>query len=1000
MNPLVTSTVHASQPPALRTIPSLQDLCGAEFFKQDGNFEPTNPNFYSVFAKINAGSREQQLAFLRLSEKPTVEIATLPFFDEACDEYVKLISEALEVVLVSGNKEEIRNVHCSLLTCWQNKELSELTRQQAHAFLLQFLESMECYEIAALPFPCGDFGEYANFIVNALNEVLKNAKTKDLQNRDIDPKDGMRKIRLALLKSCQNNELPKATRELSKEFLARFSRVAFPITYVREIPIADIDNIDQYLVNYLKRSLLCILQSYHSTKSPFEVKKESQLEEVRAIYSYLKSNVEQIDDQLLDDAIEYFMNYEAEPFGREFGATKLIFQMLIDLIDTPSFISKEAQSLLTLISSCKTYNYSLYLTTDVLDCLVNTASSGTRPKTAYWLGKMYQQHCSGKTNFCTLNGKHYWSDNESINKSDVKAVQYFSLAAIQGHAAAVDALKDLAKQSHCRKALAMLSDIVDMGQIAGLNDKKLAIQLIENVFQLKVWENAGIRLFHVEEIFTKGKLFLSQLCEGRRSDGVEILELLSELDHHPLAMEAKQILTNWLNDHKDQMICLIQQSGIKASKIYMDDEEFEKRKHKCSVQINSVLQQVQTCKSRGETEAARQLIHQLIDAVIYMEISEASWPMKALCSHFYQLLTDSPAMDDTYKYELTIRQLISQRKIFIAERDIFEISEEEISITERDPLEIIPNESEVLACLISAADIKGRPNAAYQLGKALSPARSWPDVVDKNSANDTKKSIGYFQKALNEGCVLLTKELDHLYGKVQLAAKLGDNSMTLHDNRSVFRYNDHTHLEEALKFYQSAGIAGHHEANFKYLTLSISERKQVSEAQFELGKLYLTGANTPFPKQDFAEAQKLLESAAKSGYVKAAVLVAQHYWSHTPHQPKFKSADFIPKDSRKIALEFLDMAVKIGFEDGEAQIVENKIPDYLNEIVKQLDPTAIEMVFSLSDQYRNSFFKTEDDVKLANILLTIAEQELAQELAIKLQRKMDDLEKQEKAALF
>ena len=70
----------------------------------------------------------------------------------------------------------------------------------------------------------------------------------------------------------------------------------------------------------------------------------------------------------------------------------------------------------------------------------------------------------------------------------------------------------------------------------------------------------------------------------------------------------------------------------------------------------------------------------------------------------------------------------------------------------------------------------------------------------------------------------------------------------------------------------------------------------------------------------------------------------------------------------------------------------------------------MKMIFSLSEDYENSLFKTEYNVNLANVLFKIAldakypaalnklrvqEKELARELALKLQHKMEDLKKQE-----
>lgn len=63
-------------------------------------------------------------------------------------------------------------------------------------------------------------------------------------------------------------------------------------------------------------------------------------------------------------------------------------------------------------------------------------------------------------------------------------------------------------------------------------------------------------------------------------------------------------------------------------------------------------------------------------------------------------------------------------------------------------------------------------------------------------------------------------------------------------------------------------------------------------------------------------------------------------------------------------------------KENKEKTYENEIPVYLKEIVEQLDPAAVEIIFFLSEQYRKqyekSLFKNEDDLKLADDLLNFS----------------------------
>lgn len=477
---------------------------------------------------------------------------------------------------------------------------------------------------------------------------------------------------------------------------------------------------------------------------------------------------------------------------------------------------------------------------------------------------------------------------------------------------------------------------------------------------------------------------------GVHFQGMLILEALSELDH-PFAENAKSILTKWLGESNNRIQIIIQ-CAMEFNRAVSDDgienDPYTSKstiKKTVAKQVAILTKDIQTYANYKNSEEF--LVVQLIEVALAFEflgIYYSEWrELNQFCSDFYRLLLDSSAIDDSYKADIEAHKNLSDNNMTMTK---LEIKREIIAINDHSRHIFFPYKLELP-----------------------------PIIFDVNEAKHIQKSIKFFQKVIHHGCLLLKTELSDLESIVKNTFKKAGNCAR---EARQFWGNDQEKVSEAIHLYECAENAGHPEAKVERLTLLVNERSDKA-AQFERAKFYLHrltkhsavlifNSSEKDKEEMLLLAKEELETAANNGFVEAATLLAQHYSTFTLHQPKFKPSNPF-KDANVQAIEFLDMAVRSGFEEGQAQIAQNKIPDYLQEIVKQLGPSAMRMIFSLSEDYENSFFKTEYNVNLANVLFKIAldakypaalnklrmqEEELARELAMKLQKKMEDLEKQ------
>jgi len=428
---------------------------------------------------------------------------------------------------------------------------------------------------------------------------------------------------------------------------------------------------------------------------------------------------------------------------------------------------------------------------------------------------------------------------------------------------------------------------------------------------------------------------LDTLFDNPVFKGVLILEMLSKLGH-PLAVKAKSILTTWLSDPIHRIWLIIQyitdDQRHYANEIY-SSKEIRKL---AEIQINIFLQNIETCKDQGDEVAVEKMVNQLIDITLALEYFKDVNPYmphlrEMICSLFYQPLLDCSAIDDVYK------DAIRTHKKRIQNPD-------------------------------------SRSMLFHHKWYSCLPIRTI------NDAEHIQKTIQFFKKLSKAGCWFLD---DNNYGLKELAYCTIKEAQRIQGSGST---------EEVMHLYECAEIAGLPKAKEERLKFLVS-LKEDTTLQFELGKLYLDRATKLFLKQKkyiarggkilleeqnlqlqkaIWRAQELLENLANKGLVEAAILVAQHYSTFTPHQPKFQPTFFSLKKSDDKAMEFMDIALRSGFENAKDMIYAGEIPTYLEEIVEQIDSTALEIIFNLCKQYEDKWFDT-DAHKLAKVLLKIVE---------------------------
>lgn len=228
----------------------------------------------------------------------------------------------------------------------------------------------------------GDAGDAS--IVNALEEILKCGNKADTGQAFF-----------ALLKSCQNKDLPESTRQDAKLLLLKFSEKLKRIEGKAREQIGDVDADIDHLIAESLRDLLMLriepiqerieiarvkldFQNYCANALIGEAEFEScsvtsdELSHTQPIYSYLKSNVDHFEDQLLDKIFPLIEVGKAD-------VAKITCQIMFKLGRNGDVLP------LTWKISSRDRN----LTSDLLSYFTKIVCTNKLPKTAYSLGKMY-----------------------------------------------------------------------------------------------------------------------------------------------------------------------------------------------------------------------------------------------------------------------------------------------------------------------------------------------------------------------------------------------------------------------------------------------------------------------------------------------------------------------------------------------------------------------------------------------------------------------------------
>jgi len=462
--------------------PKLATRCLTLLCQQNKNLEQNHPDFYSLFSALNEGV-QQSIALQELQKQPAGEIAKLPFFEGASEAYLALLCNASKELLNNGSEK----VYLTLLEAFQHINLPESISVNVKSLLVQFLEEKGSTAKAILEGVCD-------------NDLLIEHALKALKNLLIEK---------AELVESQTQLIRNTHRFLKEEDTKRFNRL-----------------IDFY--------------------DMFQEEIDTNFEEIQLIYSYLKDNVDSIDEQLLDDAVELCMQNELQTANH-------ICQVMIDSKDAaPNSEAQYLQKIFPTNPEKVSKEFAAYL--------IDYAST-RRPNTAYYLGKIYCGH---------------QSQPQVIEKNEEKGIECFCIAAVQKHKQAIDELNTIAKKCIVREKIATLGDPDHV------NWEKQVKQLAEKIVRgIRYWGEAyphwleHERRFRIDrlasferrlEIGSKS-LTTNQLEDPSNNEklafmGVEILETLSKLDHS-LAPEAKQILHKWLID-PNHKVWVIKQYAIQA----------------------------------------------------------------------------------------------------------------------------------------------------------------------------------------------------------------------------------------------------------------------------------------------------------------------------------------------------------------------------------------------------------------------------------------------------
>jgi len=459
---------------------------------------------------------------------------------------------------------------------------------------------------------------------------------------------------LQLIQHCQTKELPQSDTQKAKLLLCAFLKKMLPAEPMSSTH--NVEDIDQLIAHVFKKALVLECEKFTSYQqhhagyvfTPVSIDDNQKLHQLITIFHYLNDKVAHLDDQLFDEACYLYSQNKSV-------AASTIFHILLnsEIKDDAShmldYLSKNSKfSLLrlnefrpkcaflnaTFLNRHQPLNYILALTKlaleDSNEFALEEASKSEDPEVLEVLSEVF-------------------GDGDFTSKITLEATSDEKLAALK--------LRSLHTDGH-------LTDLKNRDLAASLKAKARQCEVVQSVrhdqrrrFNIQYDESIESRL----EI---GKNYLSKSA----GKGVEILLSLTKLDH-PNAKEANQILTTWLGKTENRLL-LMQEYGVLTLSLTNTDNPYESidvvrqqifqkdYEKKFKQHLTILLEQVQNLNEQGNNDAARQLVHQLLEKEIQLELIKPH----ELNSAFYRLLIASPALDDIVQQEVQRRWEITKGK--------------------------------------------------------------------------------------------------------------------------------------------------------------------------------------------------------------------------------------------------------------------------------------------------------------------------------------------------
>jgi len=570
-----------------------------------------------------------------------------------------------------------------------------------------------------------------------------------------------------LIQLCQSKGLLQSDTQKAESLLLAFLEKMLPA----EALISSIDDaheIDQLVANTFKKVLFLECEKFASSQqqnsdytfNPNSITENQELHRLEKIFHYLQDKVAHLADQLFDEACFLVSKNKVV-------AAQIIFHILLN-----SEIKDDVDRMLSYLSEDITY--SLYLL---------PPQNEFRPKCAVLRATFENNYQPFKLLLAlielVLENSNEFALEEASKSEDPEVLEL--LSEIYGDG---DFKNREYTRSEEESILITLRALQGDGRFTDLKNKDLAASFKAQARNCEVLRSVR---YQQEEMFgipygdsieSRLQTGKNRLSEGAMA-GVEILLSLKELDH-PTAKEAGEIVTSWLAKTENRVL-LMQGYGsfvlVVSKELETNNYKFyevmtwktvqEEYEKKFKDQLIILLQLAQKFSEQGNKEAAKQLVHQLLEREIEIELKNDLHPLN---STFYQLLIACPALDQTDQNEV-------QRRLDVIEGEKLDSS------------------------LRECVDFNApkRPWANLELGLILKEDTSGL-LLKKKEARD------HFQRALSEGNLLAKSELEGLENVMSSFSSSdilneADTFLKKHKARYFFD-KDQSDLKHALSCYQ------------------------------------------------------------------------------------------------------------------------------------------------------------------------------------------------------